>query len=109
MSLATTMVRDDQKLAAIQHVLEMARKGSCELSQPDVVALKAVALEIRGRAPAVACETLDELDRQLDLVLRSKGALGYDDSRLRGLAGIIIRRWPTIRAALLIFGGRDQS
>lgn len=76
------------------------RKNFAAASGRSVGVLKAIAADLRGRAPGAAASTLEKLGRGVDKVAASKTATGYDERQLVQLAQDLIGHWPTVRQAL---------
>lgn len=112
MSLKTTMMPLDEKIRLVERVAQNLRIGGRAgnvVAQENYEGLKAVLVDLQARQAIARSDTMVEIERALDKVLRSKTALGYDEGRMFDLARTVMRRWPTIRPALENFEKEEQS
>lgn len=103
MGLKTNMMPLDEKIRLVERVAQNLRVGGRAgnmIAAENYEGLKAVLVDLQARDKIARSDTMTEIERALDGVLRSKTALGYDERRLVHLAGEVMRRWPTIRQAL---------
>lgn len=76
------------------------RKNFAAASERSVAVLKAIAADLRARAPGTATATLESLRQNIEKVAASKTSLGYEERQLIQLAHDLIGRWPAVRQAL---------
>lgn len=103
MSLKTNMLPLEEKIRLVERVAQNLRIGGRAgnmIAAENYEGLKAVLVDLQAQLPIARHDTVVEVERALDGVLRSKTALGYDGGRMIHLAVAVMRRWPTIRPAL---------
>lgn len=103
MSLKTNMLPLEEKIRLVERVAQNLRIGGRAgnmIAAENYEGLKAVLVDLQAQLPIARHDTVVEVERALDGVLRSKTALGYSEGSMINLATTIMRRWPTIRPAL---------
>lgn len=103
MSLKTNMMPIEEKIRLVERVAQNLRVGGRAgnmIAAENYEGLKAVLVDLQARQAIARTDTLSEVERALDAVLRSKTGLGHDEGRMYHLAVTVVRRWPTIRQAL---------
>jgi hypothetical protein len=108
MNLRTNLLPIDEQLRVIELMLRNYRRAAedgNEIARQNYEALKTVAGGLQARLDNSRSDTLAELERALDQVLRSKVPDGYEEGQMINLAGVVIRRWQTIAQALEAFEG----
>lgn len=103
MSLKTSMMPIGEQIRIVERVAQNLRVGGRAgnvIAAENYEGLKAVLVDLQARDAVARSDSLVEIERALDAVLRSKTALGYEEGKMFNLAVTVIRRWPTIRQAL---------
>lgn len=103
MSLRDDLIPNEEKLRAISSLLDDLRisKGR---SDPDYIALKSIASDIKSLIELPRSNPLGEIERALQRTHASKTALGYDTGQLSSVAYTVMKHWPIVRQALEHFG-----
>ncbi len=100
--MSTHTLTPEEKLRVVELVIQTMRPDGRK--DPNLLALKEVAADLRARCDLPRNNTLGSLARALELVKQSKTALGYDQGRLINVANIVVNKWATISQALEQFG-----
>lgn len=98
----------DEQIAAVDRCLEdfrHARSQPGTLENKTYFALRAIADELRGRKPEACRHTLRLLAARVDAARSVRMA----DGAMRGVAEVLISRWPTVRQALEKFEREDAN
>lgn len=103
MSLKYDLVPNEEKLRVISSLLDDLRisKGR---DDPDYIALKSIASDIKSRIELPRSNPLGEIDRALQRTHASRTALGHDTGQLAQVAYTVMKHWPHVRQALENFG-----
>lgn len=100
------------KLAAIERCIEdfrEARNHPETLEHETLVALKAIALDLRARLDTAPSVTEVEVERRIRAVLACPQHLSESSARAWALVHEITTRWPTIKQALEKFGAMEET
>src|ERR1700743_2457015 len=101
------MISLDDKIAALEAEILKARLGRREPGSPlqrQYEFLKSIAAEHRARQPLPRSNTLGSIERELELLQKSRTALGYEQGRAMELVNVVVKKWPVTRQALEQFG-----
>ena len=106
------LISHEEKLALIEQFISEFRgarkRGSSPRETKDYETLKALAEDIRSRLASPRSNALDDLERKLATIQKSKTALGYNQGQLLNLAYTVVGKWPIIKAALENFKGDSE-
>lgn len=97
------------KIDAVERLLDDLQWARNDPACPEFAtfyALKAIALDIRGRMPGKAEEVRRVLGSRIGNAVRSRTALGYEIMHLKGIGEELIGRWPVVEQALEQFERR---
>jgi hypothetical protein len=103
---------DAEKLETVEFFIEQFRIAKTDRSGDHEIflILKAIAADIRGRAPNAPGRARERLERALEHAAKTKtGGVGYEFNALRRIAETVISEWPTIRQALEQFEGKTNG
>lgn len=96
-----------EKIEVVDNLIESLRWTRSERatrSHVTYLILKAIAADLRGRAPEAAGEAQKSLYRRIEAAKRANNGRHYDPGMMFGIAEELIGRWATVEQALERFG-----
>lgn len=88
-----------EKLSVIENIIQHPSEGD------EVEVLKAIAQDLRGRMNGAPSATLVGIERVVVAAARSRASPGH----MIALAQETLRRWPTLKQSLELFGARAEE
>lgn len=98
------MISDDDKLAAVERLIEdfrWARKDPAVPEHATYLALKAIATDLRAPKVEAKGRALQSLGFQVDAARAFKARIGYVEvGHMQAMAEALMAHWPAVKKAL---------
>lgn len=105
---------DNKKLATLEWAIECLRPYRSQPNTPEhehLIALKAMAIELRARRPERGGAVLNAMTYAVEAAQRSKANIGYVEvGHMQHIAeGLLGRWWPVVKLSLERFSGEGDA